>query len=298
MSINNMIFTHVVITLVISLICFLFSGKRQYYFYFLIAFCLPIAGYVIDLFISIVRGRTKSDVKVEQDELEDFTSNMMFTNLDNSSDGEIIPLEDIMLSGSNKLKRKQMMNILTNDNLKNVDLLKVALKDEDIETSHYASVAIVDMKKKLDVNIQECSKIYKQDQGDMENLIKYKDSLKEYLNSKLLDEHYIKVYKETYSEILQLLIARDKKKKYYVELIDVLMELKQWDKAKFYIDEFICSFICEESYLKKLKYYYEIDEKNQFYRVLSDLKKSSITLSREGINILRFWNRGGQINEV
>ena len=295
---SNMIFMHLLITLIVSFICFVLSGKRQYYFYFFIALFLPIAGYVIDLFISIVRNKINSNVELEEDELEDFEEKMIITDLDKSSHSEVIALEDVMLSGSNKLKRKQMMNILTNDNLKNVDLLKVALRDEDIETSHYASVAIVDMKKKLDVNIQECSEVYKQDPGNIENLIKYKNNLKEYFDSKLLDEHYIKLYKEMYTDIMELLLSKDKRKEYYVELIDVLIELKQWNKAKFYIDEFICKFMCEESYLKKLKYYYEINEKKQFYRVLSDLKKSSIKLSREGINIIRFWNRGGQINEV
>lgn len=295
----KLIIIHLLITICISVICSIKGNKKDFIFNFITALCLPIGGYIVDIFLFIIRIRAKNYNKIE-DENEDYEHTLLFTFEENikQDNKDIISLEEAILVNSEEVKKKQIKRVLERDGLNNTNILKLAVKNTDIEIAHYASVAILDRRNNLDLKIQELRKKYEVDKNNIQILYEYSSALKEYLKSDLLDEYYMKKHREIYIEILKALIEKTKDRTCYSEIIDSLIENKNYYECKFYCDEFINNDQCEESYLKLLKYYYITNKKKDFYNTLDMIKESSMELSREGLNILRFWNIGEEVNEI
>jgi uncharacterized membrane-anchored protein YjiN (DUF445 family) len=223
---------------------------------------------------------------------DEYKNKFLFTEQEISKDGKnIVSLEEAILVNSDEVKKKQLIKFLeTKDTYKNIDLLKLAVRDKDMETAHYAAVALVDMKKNLDVKMQYLSKEYEKNINKTEVLVEYTNALKEYLDSNLLDDYYKVSHRKFYIEMLEKLLLKQKTEENYNNLIDCLIALKDFNKTKKYCEEYIENFKCEDSYLKRLNYDYMINDKEGFYGNYKSLKQSDIKLSKKGIDIIRFWN--------
>lgn len=295
----ELIIIHLLITISISVICSIKGNKKDFMFNFITALCLPIGGYIVDIFIFIIRIRAKNYNKIE-DENDEYQHTLLFTFEENikQDNKDVISLEEAILVNSEEVKKKQIKRVLERDGINNTNVLKLAVMNKDIEIAHYASIAILDRRNNLDSKIQELRKKYEVDKDNIYVLYEYSSILKEYLESNLLDEHYMKKHREIYIEILKSLIEKTKSRVCYSEVIDSLIENKNYYECKVYCDEFINNDKCEESYLRLLKYYYITNNKKDFYNTLDMIKKSPIELSRKGLNILRFWNIGEEVNEI
>lgn len=266
-------------------------NKQERFCNFIIALFFPIGGYIAVLILYVSRNRNVKEIQNEPD-LEDAL--ILFTErFDRQRDTNIVPLEETLLINDTKVKRQQLINALKKESSKYIDMLKVALRDEDAETSHYAASAIAEIKGKLDLKIQAFSVEYEKNKLDIGVLKQYADVLEDYLNSNLLDEYARRKTIFTYIGVLEnLLNSHGRNSDYYNRLINALYETKEIDKAKKYCKDYLENCKDEGAYLANLKYFYLIKDKNGFDEVFNSLLGSSIKLSNKGIGIIRFWLDG------
>lgn len=214
--------------------------------------------------------------------------------IDFEKETSIIPMKDALQLNDNQTKRKLLMDILKNDTFNNIEILKIALQNEDSETSHYAATAIQDIKGNLLTSMQQLEFQLDKQPNDLNLLTLFAQVIKQYLNTGFLDERTRKRYLFQYSQILENIIEIvPQEKLYYMEKINCDLLLGEIDKAEVYCQTFLkfCSNE-EEAYFMSLKLYYSLKDQLKFQEILQMLRESPVRLTPKGLNKIRFWLHG------
>ncbi|MFC5469424.1 hypothetical protein ACFPPD_11895 [Cohnella suwonensis] len=207
----------------------------------------------------------------------------------------LIPLEEALAINDLTTRRKVMIDLLKQDSLQYMDVLQIAVGNEDTETSHYAVSAIVEVKRKLTLTMQEMSVQYEENKNDPHLLRSYADVLKAYMGSGFLDERTMLQLRHTYSEVLHNLIhAAPDHLAAYEEKIEVDLILQRHDAAeetgRLFLEKYPRN---EDPYLLLIKVYYSRRSYEQIQAILMQLKESPIRLSNHALNAVRYWSEGG-----
>lgn len=281
---------HLVITLLVTLVCSIRSNKQEIIFNTLTMLFFPIGGIAIVILFRITKNRAKKIVEDDEFEEEIF----LFTNrVSKESYKNTVSIEETLILNENTIKREQLIEQLKKDALSYISVLKKAIRDDDIETSHYASSAIVEVKRRLELDIQQFSVNMEKNRENIEFLYQYQEVLKVYIDSGILDKYSLHNYSNTYEKILKTIISLKPTKEIYHDLINILIKMNNLEEAEKYCHEFLDRIPSEESYMSLLKYYFNKKDSKQFNRVFRELKESKIQLSPKGIDLIRFWERGG-----
>ena len=187
-----------------------------------------------------------------------------------------------------------MIDVLKQDALQYLDVLKTAVTNEDTETSHYAVTAVIEVKRELTILLQKLSVEFSQTPNDKQLALTYASVIKEYLRSGFLDEQSIKQYRITYTQILQQLIdSNQADEDVFVEKVE--MELKLGDiysaeqTALLFKERYP---MCEKAYLSLMAIYYEMRAFEKLEKELRSLMATPISLSNQALTTVRYWSTG------
>lgn len=214
--------------------------------------------------------------------------------VDVESETSIVPIKDVLLLNENHTKRKMLLDILKNDTFKHIGILQTALLNDDSETSHYAATAIQDIKSKLLSSIQQMEFQLGKHPDDLKLLSSYAEVIKQYVKTGFLDERTEKKYYYHYSQILERIIEIvPQEKEFYIEKINCDLQLGELYSAEKYCKSFLdyCSTE-EEAYFMSMKFYFSMKNQVRFNQTLQMLRESSVRLSPNGLNKIRFWLHG------
>jgi hypothetical protein len=269
--------------------------KSQVFIRFLFLILFPVIG----LLYSLVSDFQKKEKK-EQNPFGELNNIFSFKDMgvvfykqiDMHEDQNIVPLEEAILLGNVGTKRKLLINALKGDLLDNLDILNAALEDKDTETSHYASSAILQIRGKLMLTLQELDVKYEKNKG-LEVLWSYASALKKCLASKVLDSKAHRKYEYIYVQVLEEILIEDQSNaSYFEEKINYEIKLKNYDQAKRYCSLFHQYFpMSELPFFISMKLFYETGNKKELLEELNRLKESPIKLSHQGLLKLRFWDQ-------
>ncbi|WP_142383655.1 hypothetical protein [Bacillus sp. V5-8f] len=222
---------------------------------------------------------------------EFIASQSMIRQIDIDKELNTIPITDAFLLNENNVKRSLLKQSLNDNTIQNLDILKLALENEDSETAHYAASAMLEIKRKTLSSLQEFSEQVKNSPDDFSLLASYADALKQSIEIGVLDSSMKKKYMHVYSDLLgKILSNHSTAKEYFIDKINYDLQLKQYSKAKQYCEIFIEKHSFEEMpFLLFLKYYFQIGDSESFQKMLNKLKKSPVRLSSTGLEMVRFW---------
>ncbi|MBQ4529714.1 MAG: tripartite tricarboxylate transporter TctB family protein [Lachnospiraceae bacterium] len=204
----------------------------------------------------------------------------------------VIPIEDAMAVSNNKEKRSLLLEQLKKDIHTNYKVVLPAGGDNDSESAHYVAAAKMEVYRKKYAELSEVQKELEKEPKNMKILQKYLKELESYIGSELLAEKEAEVYKAEYCEKLeQAAKVKDNgmTAEEYSCYIVYLIELKKYKEAETFWGKCEESKKNEAAYWKVLEMYYNMGEKQKFYKCLDSLESSQIKLSPEGLKMLRYW---------
>lgn len=282
--------------MMLCLICFAkwFAQNRQEgIFRITVILFLPVLGFVL-FFVLWLKGRygTGTDNKacLYDGDTEKAKASGAKRGFDVERALNLVPMEEALLLNDNIIKRKLLLDILKDDMVKYPGLLRMALDSDDTETSHYAAAGIVEVKRKLLQSVQELSRRY-ESQKDMDSLVMYAYAMKNYLGCGLLDESSGRKAMEKYQELLKgLLEFYSGEEVFYIDRINYEIDTGEFEAASLYCESFMKAFKqAEMPYFMYLKLFYNLGDRKSFRGVLETLKDSSISLSCNTWNTIKFW---------
>lgn len=265
------------------------------------AMFLPLLGYLLFIYLWFRGMLIKTEDKLEtlfcvDDECKDGHKSLKVINV--KRELNLIPMEEALLMNDIHIKRKMMLELIKDNMGKYPEILKMALSNEDSETSHYAATAVVELRRKMTLSLQTWSNRYKMKASEQDVLVNYANVLSESLHSNILDESNYNSVKSIYRVLLkELLDINGLEQKYYIDKISYDIEDGDYLSALFYSERFITAFPRnEEPYMLYLKLYYLLHEKEHFDAILKKLEDTSIVLTKHTWSNISFWrnaNIGG-----
>lgn len=292
-----------IIHIFLSIIFLIFNMKNSRddsLYKFIVVLFIPLFGFIYFFFVFILKkffSKSNNGLAEYEKYIKNDVHNQLIRRLNIDKEINIVPVNEALIINESKIKRNLLIDLVKDSKINHIELLKKALENNDTETSHYAAVAIAEVKKQFETSLYNLSYIYEQDKTNVQTLISYVDLLKNYLQSTLLDETmYLKI-KDSYSKKLsELLNLYTENEQYFIDKINCDMELNNFLSAGEYCKMFLTIYKnSEESYLMCMKFYYTLKDYQNFKKTFNLLKKSKIKLSNKGLNLIRFWNIGDTI---
>lgn len=212
----------------------------------------------------------------------------------------IVAIEEALLVSDFSTRRRVLIDILKQDAMQYIDVLKIAVINEDTETSHYAVTAVVEVKRKLTILLQKLAVEYSRNPEDSQVAYTYAEVIKEYLRSGFIDAQSMKQYQITYIQLLDHLIQADQaSEKIFIEKIEMELTVQDLAKAEQTAHHFKARYpLCEDAYLQSMSIYFKARAFEKLQDELALLKKAPITLSNRALTIVRYWNGVNNKNEA
>lgn len=215
---------------------------------------------------------------------------------DDDVERNIVPLEEALAVSDKQSLRTLMLNILKGDISKSLHTIAEALNSNDSETAHYAASALRDELNNFRFNVQELYTGLKKEDADIavvgEGLLKYMNA---FLAQQVFSQMEQKSYVEMMDEVASIMFDKDPKymKSMFYEWVSMrLLEVRDFENcekwclcaAEYYPKE-LSSYTC------LLKLYFEKQEKEKFFRVMNELKSSSVVIDRETLEMIRTFSK-------
>lgn len=261
----------------------------------LVAGFLPIFGLLL-LGITDVYKRTSkknaNELMLESDLLKLAEGSNIFRRTDLEKEMNIVPVEDILFLNDTSTRRKMLIDVLKEQTIWQIGTLETALQNEDSETVHYAAAALTEMRRNLQLQLQDLSVKYEENKQDLEVLRAYADVLKKYLDSSLIDQRTFVKYSYTYSFVLEsLLDIYQEEESYFVDKINCELMNQSYEKAAQYCQLFREYHPeSEQPYVMSLKRFFTIRDYAGFVAEMNRLKSSSVKISHATLMMIRYWN--------
>jgi hypothetical protein len=260
---------------------------------------LPVLGIFIVLLFRIpivLHNSSLSDLESEIN-FSGVRSDVLYRS-DVNKEMNIVPMEEALIINNNQIKRSLLIEALKKDFFKSIYFIKKAITDTDTETSHYAAAALMELKDKLTRELRKAREQYNMDKSNVQNIEKYAHAMKQMIESSLVStadqDPLLREYVHT---VEHLTLVFPNEQKYYIDLVNYLLKKGEYMRAEGACAMFLQNAAESETpYMLYLKIYYEMGMRNEFNVFLSRLQSSSVKLSSNALNMLRFWLQKGTTN--
>lgn len=215
-----------------------------------------------------------------------------FARADEESERNMVPLEEAIEVADTDNLRNLMMNIVRGDIKKSLSAIALALNSEDTETAHYAASVLQDALNDFRNTVQ---KGHLQLKNSEENRVVHAGILLDYMNQvleqKVLTDVEQKDYVRIMDEIAEIMYEAGKEQmtSSHFEAVSLrLLEVEEFElcqkwceRALYQYPNTLATFTCQ------LKLYFNSGQKERFFEVIGELKKSAIVIDSETLELIR-----------
>ncbi len=171
---------------------------------------LPLFGPFLAITIEILFLIQKPGTKpVELESPTDENDILWKSFVTSKEDSDAIPLEEAILLNDIHTRRKAVLNTFRDDSFRYLDVLMVARNDEDVDTTHYATIQISKIQRQFQLRLQKLAADFEKRPNDAALLDEYIDLLDTYLQSPLPEKGILRHQRDVYAKLLDQKLALD-----------------------------------------------------------------------------------------
>lgn len=267
-----------------------------------IVFLVPVAGVICAVIAEYYARNARAGMTgtMAEELYSDETDLRMKKLVPDEEEGIVIPLEEAMSINDSMTRRQLILNILRKSPEQYTGLLQKACTDEDIEVSHYASTAVMEIQRGYDYELQKSERLYHQDESNAGYRNEYINHLKDYIESELIDENVLFLYRQRLSGVLR---AKIREKPEDMEAVVCASEnylaLKNFAQAEKLAEAAVRKWPdCERPLLALLAVYEQTNNGEGIENIIRHVKDGNVYLSNHGKNVLAFWDKAAQTEEL
>lgn len=214
---------------------------------------------------------------------------------DEERERNMVPLEEAIAISDKSSLRMLMLNVIRGDIQNSLSSIALALNSKDSETSHYAASVLQDELNNFRVNVQKmCMEMEQED----ENQTDYELFLISYMNSVLEQKIFTELEQENFVHILakagDSLFQKDKRKltsEHYEWICLRLLDIRDYAGMEEWCDRGVAQYPDTLSaYTCRLKLYFTTGQREKFFQVLEQLKRSNIVIDKETLELIRIFS--------
>lgn len=297
-----LIIIHITVCILFVIVEIFKKDKEKRPYIYIVLFLVPIWG--ILMYFADCLMEKKQDKK-ELDSLGIETEHTMKMNgvkltiHDQDNDTITVPLEEAMVVNDASVKRKLMLQILNRNPEDYIDLLQQTRMNDDVELTHFATTAMMEIQGKYEQQLQQYEQQLKSQPDHYEMIKMYMNQLKAYIDSGLITGNILLIYERKLNQLLihYMELAQNQlveEKKYFLMLIDNKIAINELESIEDELKKAKSLWPDQEQvYMLYVKYYRKMGRGDKVKAVLDEILESGIYLSKEGKSWYDFWR--GQV---
>lgn len=214
---------------------------------------------------------------------------------DEERERNLVPVEEALAVSDRKNLRALMLNVIKGDLKNSLESISLALNSEDSETSHYAASVLRDELNDFRVNVQ---RLYTAVNEEQEEETEAEQMMIDYMQRILLQKVFTDVEQKKFVNMMNEAAESLCQKKptemtpnRCKRLCTLLLDQEEFEKVKAWCDHLINYFPSEmESYTCRLRLYFQMGDRENFFEVLDQLKKSDTVIDSETLELIRVFS--------
>lgn len=256
---------------------------------------VPVFGILTAISAEIVQrtGRNASrDITLEDPHLHQ--TDMRLHRIDRSQHGQVIPIQEALRINNAQTRRTLILEIIRQDPRNYIRQLQEACSDSDLEVSHYASTAMMEVQREYELSTQQAEADYAKHPDDPLKLHHAISSMQRYIDSGLINPSVIPAYRHRYAALLeqQLRMAPEDMAARLAAANNYLL-LENLTQARAMADDLVQRWPNrEQPWLTRLKVCYAANDGDGIRDTLREIRQRNIYLSPDGKATLQFWQSG------
>lgn len=204
----------------------------------------------------------------------------------------VVSLEEAIAVTEKSDLRALVMSVAQGDYQDSLHAISLALNSEDSETAHYAASILQDALNDFRVRVQKgYAKLQKRD----EELEEVGTQLLKYMNKVLSQKVFSDVEQKSFTNLMDScaqIIFEEKTDCLSADLYEAvclrLLEVKEYDKCEKWCKRGIEKYPNTLSaHTCLIKYYFNSEQREEFFAALDNLKQSSVIIDREALELIR-----------
>lgn len=210
---------------------------------------------------------------------------------------EMASLEEALEISDTDSVRRLMLNVVRGDMRKSLSAISMALNSRDTETSHYAASVLQEELNSFRSTVQNTLleiqlELKKEEDGDpCEMCTMLLSYMNQVLSQKVFTDMEQISYVNKMENVAEILYEHGKEKmlgKNYEDICLRLLDIKEYElcekwclRGKEHYPNTLSSYTC------MLKLYFSSGQKEKFFQVLDELKKSQVVVDKETLELIR-----------
>lgn len=239
----------------------------------------------------------------QQVDLEDviFSKERVTTYMHADEDRErnMVPLEEAIAITDRGSLRELMMNVVRGDIQKSLAAISLALNSEDSETSHYAASVLQDslndFRATVQKNFQQIQEENEEEDKDPDLIAEHTMILQDYMNQVLAQRVFTDMEQKSFAEMMDRVteIGFEANRNYmssanYENVCLRLLEVEDFANCRKWCERAVEQFPNTlSSYTCQLKLYFTSGERDDFFRVMKELRSSNVIIDNETLELIR-----------
>ena len=213
---------------------------------------------------------------------------------DEETEKNMISLEEALEVTDKKNLRSFILNVIRGDYKNSLSSIALALNSEDTETAHYAASILQDVLSDFRVGVQEKYRTLDEDEEHIaENCVNLLEYMNPVVEQKILTDLEQRSMVERMDEVLQKAWMADRQKissSVYEKVCQRLLEIEDYENCRKW-----CGRAREQypavlsSYTCQLKLFFSCGDRENFFRVMQELRDSDIAIDNETLELIRIF---------
>lgn len=211
---------------------------------------------------------------------------------DEERERNLVSVEEALVITDKENLRELMLNVVRGDVRNSLASLSMALNSEDSETAHYAASVLQDILNDFRANVQ---KRYQEILQGSDNRVLLAAELIDYMNQVLEQKVFTGLEQKSMTDLMEqvceILYKEDKEKmmsSHYEAVSMRLLDVRDYEKCRKWCERAVEQYPgVLSSYTCRLKLYFSCEDRENFFQVLDELKKSNIVIDNETLEMIR-----------
>lgn len=211
---------------------------------------------------------------------------------DEERERNLVSVEEALAITDKENLRELMLNVVRGDVRNSLASLSMALNSEDSETAHYAASVLQDILNDFRANVQ---KRYQEILQGSDNRVLLAAELIDYMNQVLEQKVFTGLEQKSMTDLMEqvceILYKEDKEKmmsSHYEAVSMRLLDVRDYEKCRKWCGRAAVQYPgVLSSYTCRLKLYFSCEDRENFFQVLDELKKSNIVIDNETLEMIR-----------
>jgi len=253
---------------------------------------VPVFGVLTAISAEIIIRTDKNgsrDITLEDPHLE--YADLRLHSIDRDHHGQVIPIQEALLINNAETRRSLILEIIRQDPKDYIQQLQEACSDSDLEVSHYASTAMMEIQREYELSTQQAEADHAKNPKDPDKLHHAIRCMQRYIDSGLINVSIAPAYRHRLAVLLDKQItAAPEDMAARLNAVDNYLALENLTNAKALSDAAVQRWPNREQvWLSQLKVCYAMRDSEGIRNTLKEIRQRNVYLSPEGRNVLLFW---------